>query len=173
VDIGVDRDVLDACLTLVNQARSTLDDDRAACVALREAMRALTGERAPAALPPAGSRAALEAEVEARLGDPAHSLVTYGTLAPGRENPHVMDGVGGAWSEVTIQGEVGEWEGYPIFRWSATGGDVPAALVRSAALPDHHARLDRFEGPAYVRHLVSYRSSTGLGAANCYVAAPP
>jgi gamma-glutamylcyclotransferase (GGCT)/AIG2-like uncharacterized protein YtfP len=102
----------------------------------------------------------------------AHALVVYGTLAPGRENHHLLAAIPGAWSQVTIEGELGEWIGYPMFRWVTPGARVPAWLLRSPGLPGHFARLDEFETAAYARHLIPYESATGVGVANCYVEAP-
>ena len=104
---------------------------------------------------------------------PEHSLVVYGTLAPGRENHHLLADLSGTWSEVTIFGELGEWEGYPMFRWSASGARIAAWLLRSAELPAHYGRLDEFETDAYVRVLVPFEAPSGTGMANCYVAAVP
>jgi gamma-glutamylcyclotransferase (GGCT)/AIG2-like uncharacterized protein YtfP len=104
--------------------------------------------------------------------DVTQALVVYGTLAPGRENHHLLAALAGEWSEVTIEGELGSWEGYPIFRCVAGGPEVPAWLLRSPELPDHYARLDRFEGAAYVRRVIRYLGPDGPGEAHCYVEAP-
>jgi len=103
--------------------------------------------------------------------DPAHALLVYGTLAPGRENHHLLSGLAGTWSEVTIEGEIGDWLGYPMFRWSEGGAANPAWLLRSAELPAHYERLDRFETDAYARRVIPYSSPAGDGVAQCYVAA--
>jgi gamma-glutamylcyclotransferase (GGCT)/AIG2-like uncharacterized protein YtfP len=114
----------------------------------------------------------LAPDLDDALDRPAHALVVYGTLAPGRENHHLLTPLAGEWSEVTIEGELGEWIGYPMFRWVTPGARVPAWLLRSADLPAHYARLDEFETAAYARHLVPYDGDTGLGVANCYVESP-
>jgi gamma-glutamylcyclotransferase (GGCT)/AIG2-like uncharacterized protein YtfP len=110
-------------------------------------------------------------DVETDTDRPEHALVVYGTLAPGRPNHHLLADVPGEWSEVVITGELGEWAGYPMFRWSVDGDRVAAWLLRSPALPDHYDRLDKFETDAYLRLLIPYESSSGRGVANCYVAA--
>jgi gamma-glutamylcyclotransferase (GGCT)/AIG2-like uncharacterized protein YtfP len=114
----------------------------------------------------------LDAELARTLGDPAHALVVYGTLAPGRENHHLLEMVTGEWAEVTIEGELGDWIGYPMFRWVSPGARVPAWLLRSSELTEHFERLDAFETSAYARHLVPYETATTFGVANCYVEAP-
>jgi gamma-glutamylcyclotransferase (GGCT)/AIG2-like uncharacterized protein YtfP len=114
----------------------------------------------------------LDADLARALDHPAHSLVVYGTLAPGRENHHLLESLAGEWSEVTIEGELGDWIGYPMFRWTTPGDRVPGWLLRSTDLPAHYPRLDEFETDAYARHLVPYDTSTGFGVANCYVKAP-
>jgi len=138
----VDREQLEAALTRINAARS----------------------RAPAPT--------FEADLGAGWGNPAHGLVVYGTLAPGRENHHLLSDLGGEWLEVTIRGEIGEWMGYPMFRWIPGGAPVAAWVLRSSLLPEHYGRLDDFETNAYARHLVTYDGPRGIGIANCYVAAP-
>jgi gamma-glutamylcyclotransferase (GGCT)/AIG2-like uncharacterized protein YtfP len=105
------------------------------------------------------------------LGQPAHGLIVYGTLAPGRENHHLLADLDGEWSEITIAGVLGDWMGYPMFRWSVGGPSVDGWLLRSPMLPAHYPRLDDFETAAYARHLVPYVGSEGAGVANCYVAA--
>lgn len=90
-----------------------------------------------------------------------HALAAYGTLAPGRSNAHVMDGVRGTWTPGTVRGVhhasgVGAATGYPgvVLAGHAPADavtDVPAQLLVSADLPDHWDRLDAFEGPGYRR----------------------
>jgi gamma-glutamylcyclotransferase (GGCT)/AIG2-like uncharacterized protein YtfP len=113
----------------------------------------------------------LEARLDQALGRPAHSLVVYGTLAPGRVNHFHLASLSGEWSEVLIEGELGDWAGYPMFRHVHGGARIRAWLLRSVELPEHYDRLDGFETRAYDRHLVPYETVTGTGVANCYVAA--
>jgi gamma-glutamylcyclotransferase (GGCT)/AIG2-like uncharacterized protein YtfP len=113
----------------------------------------------------------LEARLDRALDRPARSLVVYGTLAPGRVNHFHLAALTGEWSEVVIEGELGDWDGYPMFRRVRPGAQVRAWLLRSAELPQHYDRLDEFETRAYDRHLVPYETVTGTGVANCYVAA--
>jgi hypothetical protein len=41
----------------------------------------------------------------------AHALATYGTLAPGRPNHHVVAPLGGEWTEGLIEGDLIPWDG--------------------------------------------------------------
>jgi gamma-glutamylcyclotransferase (GGCT)/AIG2-like uncharacterized protein YtfP len=133
--------------------------------------------RARVSRPMSASLYASRRSEASRLNDdpnrPEHALVVYGTLAPGQENHHLLADLPGEWSEVVITGEVGEWEGYPMFRWSDAGEQIAAWLLQSSELPAHYDRLDEFETDAYVRLLVPYAGSSGGGVANCYVAADP
>ena len=93
------------------------------------------------------------------------ALAAYGTLAPGRSNAHVMDGVRGSWTPGTVRGVlhasgVGAATGYPGVVLAAPAAtdhpaaevaDVPAQLLVSTDLPDHWDRLDAFEGAGYRR----------------------
>jgi len=90
-----------------------------------------------------------------------HALAAYGTLAPGRSNAHVMDGVRGTWIPGTLRGTlhasgIGAATGYPGVVLAGTAPahattDVPAQVLVSADLPDHWDRLDAFEGAGYRR----------------------
>ena len=90
-----------------------------------------------------------------------HALAAYGTLAPGRSNAHVMDGVRGTWIPGTLRGTlhasgIGAATGYPGIVLAGTAPahattDVPAQVLVSADLPDHWDRLDAFEGAGYRR----------------------
>ncbi|MBV6656309.1 MAG: gamma-glutamylcyclotransferase [Devosiaceae bacterium] len=85
-----------------------------------------------------------------------HRLATYGSLAPGRENAHQLDGLTGSWTTGTVRGRLvqagwGAWIGYPGFIPDPQGEAVEAFIFESADLPDHWDRLDAFEGEAYQR----------------------
>src|SRR5215213_5194029 len=77
---------------------------------------------------------------ERRLDDlfrTAHVLATYGTLAPGRPNHHVVAPLGGEWTEGLIEGDLisvgwGAALGYPGFR-PRVGGDAVAVWVLTAS----------------------------------------
>lgn len=93
------------------------------------------------------------------------ALAAYGTLAPGRSNAHVMDGVRGPWTPGTVRcvlhaSGAGAATGYPgvVLATPAAAehpaaqiADVPAQLLVSVDLPDHWDRLDAFEGAGYRR----------------------
>ncbi len=117
---------------------------------------------------------ALEALVEQHY-QPSCRLAVYGTLAPGEVNEHQLSGLAGTWSPVLLHGErsANGWGltgGYPGFRWDEAGGEIPALVFTSQALPSHWHRLDRFEGSAYCRILVPVYiiSENHFSVANTY-----
>ena len=99
---------------------------------------------------------------ERRLDDlfrTGHALATYGTLAPGRPNHHVLAPLGGEWTEGLIEGDLislgwGAELGYPEFRPRAGGGTVAVWVLTASQLADAWPELDRFEGEGYRRILV-------------------
>jgi gamma-glutamylcyclotransferase (GGCT)/AIG2-like uncharacterized protein YtfP len=89
----------------------------------------------------------------------SHSLATYGTLAPGRPNHHVVAPLGGEWAEGLIEGDLipsgwGAELGYPGFRPRAGGEAVAVWVLRASRLAGAWSELDRFEGEGYRRILV-------------------
>ena len=100
------------------------------------------------------------------MGDTTPGLFVYGTLAPGRPNAHVMDGMTGTWEQGVARGALlpdgwGAAAGYPAIVLDADGPEVPGLLFRSADLPAHWDRLDEFEGEGYDRVLTTVRLATG------------
>ncbi len=99
---------------------------------------------------------------EQRLDDlfrTGHALATYGTLAPGRPNHHVVAPLGGEWTEDLIEGDLiplgwGAELGYPGFRPRVGGEAVAVWVLTASRLAGAWPELDRFEGEGYRRILV-------------------
>jgi len=84
------------------------------------------------------------------------SLFVYGTLAPGEENAHIMDGMSGDWRKASVRGKRhnkgwGTHKGHPGFKPDDNGDIVNGLVFISDDLPKHWARLDKFEGADYQR----------------------
>lgn len=95
-----------------------------------------------------------------------HRLVAYGTLAPGEPNHHVVEALGGTWTEVAVRGRLGtsawrEYHGLPAFVPDPTGPEVFAWLLESARLVEAWPELDAFEGPGYRREAVAVTRRDG------------
>jgi gamma-glutamylcyclotransferase (GGCT)/AIG2-like uncharacterized protein YtfP len=105
--------------------------------------------------PTEAARAA--ALIDALLDFPSTRLAAYGTLMPGQSNHALLATVGGTWVEGTVPGVRFMANGYPAFNWRPGDPRVPVSVLTSAALPEHWARLDDFEGVAYRRILVPVR----------------
>lgn len=93
-------------------------------------------------------------------------LFVYGTLAPGRENAHVLADLRGSWTLASVRGTLlpdgwGAALGYPGLVPDAAGGEVRGLLYRSADLPAHWERLDEFEGEGYQRVAIEVRLEDG------------
>ncbi|MGH3412430.1 MAG: gamma-glutamylcyclotransferase family protein [Marmoricola sp.] len=85
-----------------------------------------------------------------------HRLFVYGTLAPGRPNEHVLEGVPGGWQPATVRGELlqhgwGAEHGYPGIVMDEHGPEVDGFVLSSGNLDEHWKRLDEFEGDGYRR----------------------
>jgi gamma-glutamylcyclotransferase (GGCT)/AIG2-like uncharacterized protein YtfP len=105
-----------------------------------------------------------------------HRLAVYGTLAPGCENHHQLDGLVGCWRPGIVRGTRiatgwGATKGYPALVLAADGAPVAVQIFESADLPDHWARLDDFEGPDYRRVVTDVETQDGVVAAWIYAAA--
>ena len=90
-------------------------------------------------------------------------LAVYGSLAPGRENHHLLAKYPGTWSRGRVRGELIN------AGWGAAGGylgliprdDAPWVTVQvfqSPSLTDAWAELDEFEGSEYRRVLIPVHS---------------
>ena len=89
----------------------------------------------------------------------AERLAVYGSLAPGKENHHVVSHLGGRWLAAQIRGDLfdqgwGSGLGYPAMRWRPQGSTITVDLLESPSLATNWEEIDRFEGSGYVRILV-------------------
>jgi len=105
-------------------------------------------------------------------------LATYGTLAPGRPNAHLLADLDGRWCDGVVHGHLVEdgWGaamGYPGIVLDDAAPAVPVQVLVSADLPAHWARLDAFEGEGYRRVAVRVRTAAGPLRASIYVLAGP
>jgi gamma-glutamylcyclotransferase (GGCT)/AIG2-like uncharacterized protein YtfP len=108
---------------------------------------------------------------------PDERLATYGTLMPGRENHHQLDGLGGRWCHGEVRGRLvaagwGAARGFPALALDPEGPVVPVEVLESAHLPAHWDRLDAFEGVEYQRVVTVVATVEGPLAASIYVLAP-
>jgi len=93
-------------------------------------------------------------------------LFVYGSLAPGRDNAHMLADVPGQWQAATVSGTLhsqgwGATLGYPGLVLDPHGDEVPGMVFTSDELPAHWQRLDEFEGEGYMRVICSARLSDG------------
>ena len=75
----------------------------------------------------------------------------YVTLAPGRLNAHVLDGVPGSWEPASVKGTLlpegwGAAAGYPGIVLDAHGDEVQGFVFDSERLAEQCAKLDVIEG---------------------------
>jgi gamma-glutamylcyclotransferase (GGCT)/AIG2-like uncharacterized protein YtfP len=102
----------------------------------------------------------------------SHTLVVYGTLAPGEINHHILAGLSGTWSNGVVEGDLwpagwGATSGFPALSWRPGGPPVPVQVLRSPALPAAWDHLDRFEGDGYRRIVVPiFRANRLVGVGN-------
>jgi gamma-glutamylcyclotransferase (GGCT)/AIG2-like uncharacterized protein YtfP len=100
-------------------------------------------------------------------------LAVYGSLAPGRENHHLLAGCPGTWTQGTVTGRVAQ-RTWRAFTFDPTGAPVDVHVLRSAQLRAHWRALDTFEGADYRRELVPVTGGDGrLLVANLYAAVTP
>ena len=101
-------------------------------------------------------------------------LATYGTLAPGRPNHKILDGMNGRWMKGRVKGHLKEegWGaelGFPGLVLDDAGSEVALDIFVSADLPDHWDRLDAFEGEGYRRVAVDIATDEGVLPCSIYV----
>jgi len=89
----------------------------------------------------------------------SRTLAVYGSLAPGKENHHIVAPLGGEWTPGIVEGDLNQngWGaslGYSAFHPREGGTAVPAQVLSSEALADAWPMLDDFEGADYRRILV-------------------
>jgi gamma-glutamylcyclotransferase (GGCT)/AIG2-like uncharacterized protein YtfP len=95
-----------------------------------------------------------------------HRLAVYGTLAPGRKNHWVLDGLRGAWFNGTVRGYLHEegWgatDGFPAIILDDMGDEIQVQVFESEQLPGAWKRIDEFEGAEYRRVEVHVKTSKG------------
>lgn len=101
-------------------------------------------------------------------------LAVYGSLAPGRENHHLLAGCPGTWTPGFTTGRVAERQ-FRVFTYAADGAHIAVHVLRSHHLRGFWRELDAFEGAEYRRILVPVFTRGGglAGVANLYEAVTP
>ena len=99
-----------------------------------------------------------EAQLDSLFGT-SRRLAIYGSLAPGRQNHHIVAPLGGTWTDGLVQGELvtygwGAAIGYPALYPRRGGPAIPVHVLESSQLCDAWPELDSFEGTEYCRVLV-------------------
>lgn len=93
-------------------------------------------------------------------------LFTYGTLAPGRKNHHLLEAVPGQWQTAEIRGRLvnagwGYQSGFPALIPDTQGQLIEGYLFSSTELERCWPTLDRFEGEDYVRIVIPVETGSG------------
>lgn len=107
---------------------------------------------------------------------PEQRLATYGTLAPGETNHHMLVDLEGCWIAGTVRGRRydsgwGAALGFPGLIPDPDGPEVPVQVLESPDLPARWSRLDAFEGPGYRREVIDVTTAQGVVEASIYVLA--
>lgn len=100
--------------------------------------------------------------------NPAHTLIIYGSLAPGEKNHHIVAHIKGQWLNAKVFGSLenmgwGANYGYLGFRKASqtTPQEIPVHILISEELPQNWEYLDDFEGDGYQRVLCEYELNNG------------
>lgn len=93
-------------------------------------------------------------------------FATYGTLAPGRPNHHLLADLDGRWVVGKVRGHLvargwGAALGYPALVPAEDGDEIEVHLFLSPDLPGHWSRLDAFEGGEYQRGTIRVETAEG------------
>lgn len=117
------------------------------------------------------ARARLESEFKT-----SHRLAVYGSLAPGKQNHHIVAPLGGEWTDGFVEGDLfqtgwGAPLGYWAFRPRAGGERIAVKVLTSPKLADAWRMLDDFEGSEYRRIcVIVHAEANSPGDRNCIVA---
>ena len=106
------------------------------------------------------------------LDSPDRKLVTYGTLAPEEPNHDIVADLGGDWEKCSVEGDVADVDGLPVFDWKLGAARIEAELLVAPGLPKRWKQIDQFEGSSYKRRLITIITGTGVSVANVYLGAP-
>lgn len=131
-------------------------------LSLDEVTRLIEAENARRMADPATIHKMHESDAEQQLNavfETNKTLAVYGTLAPGLQNYHIVEPLGGEWTEGSIEGDLqptgwGATLGYPAFRPRVGGPILKIRILKSELLAKDWARVDEFEGPEYKRILI-------------------
>lgn len=105
-------------------------------------------------------------------------LFVYGSLAPGRQNEHILASLGGTWQPATVRGRLkmegwGANLGFPGLVLDPAGQEVQGLIFASEKLANFWPELDEFEGEQYARVPVEAAlAEGGTVAAYIYVLSP-
>ena len=107
---------------------------------------------------------------------PQHTLIVYGSLAPGRPNHSKVEMIKGVWRQGTVSGKLvsqgwGADLGFNGFVPDGGTGQIhiPVHVLFSDELADYLSFLDEFEGDGYQRILSSFTLENGdIGVGNIY-----
>ena len=107
------------------------------------------------------------------MSTPDTRLATYGSLAPGEVNHAQLADLTGWWEDGWVRGRLydrgwGAAEGFPGLVLDPEGERVRVKVFHSGELPEHLARLDRFEGPEYERVVAPVEGLEG-GPLRCWI----